>query len=104
MNVCMRLFLRIETEKLKTANELNILIYRFMIDIKRTIAVRTSQQPLLHLILAFILGIKMLFTGLGRTVLEETVASVLSINGLPPRVVFKAWVTVSSNTDIPAGE
>ena len=42
--------------------------------------VRTSQQLPLHSLLAFILWkkIKMLFTGLGRSVLEETVPEVLS--------------------------
>ena len=51
-------------------------------------AVRTSQQLSLHSLLAFILGkkeIKMLFTGQGRSVLEETVPEVLSTaRGLTP--------------------
>ena len=69
--------------------------------------VHTSQQLSLDLLLAFILGkkSKMLFTGLGGSVLEETVPSVFSTAlGVRPRVVLKTLGTVFSNTDLPAGE
>ena len=47
----------------------------------------------------------MLFTGLGRSVLEETVSSVLgTVPALRPQAVLKTSGTISSNTDLPAGE
>ena len=47
----------------------------------------------------------MLFTGLGRSVLRETVAEVLSTALSPrPRAVLKTSSTVSPNTDLPAGK
>ena len=43
----------------------------------------------------------MLFTGLGRSVLGETVRSVWVLR---PRAVLKTSGTVSPNTDLPASE
>ena len=42
----------------------------------------------------------MLFSGLGRSLLGETVPSVW----VPPEAVLKTLGTVSPNTDLPAGE
>ena len=47
----------------------------------------------------------MLFTGLGWSVLGETLPEVLSTAlGRRPRAVLKTSGTVSPNTDLPAGE
>ena len=47
----------------------------------------------------------MLFTGLGRSVLGETVPEILSSAlGPGPRAVLKTSGTVSLNTDLSAGE
>ena len=47
----------------------------------------------------------MLFTGLGRAVLEKTVPSVSSTAlGLRPRAVLETSGTVFPNTALPAGE
>ena len=49
--------------------------------------------------------INTLFAGLGRSVLEKTVPSVLSTDlGLRPRAVLKTSGTVFPNTDLPAGK
>ena len=49
--------------------------------------------------------IKILFAGLGRSVLRKTVPSVLSTAlGLRPRAVLKTSGTVFLNTDLPAGK
>ena len=49
--------------------------------------------------------IKILFAGLGRSVLRKTVPSVLSTaRGLRPRAVLKTSGTVFLNTDLPAGK
>ena len=49
--------------------------------------------------------INTLFAGLGRSVLGETVPSVLSTDlGLRPRAVLKTSGTVFPNTDLPAGK
>ena len=65
-----------------TADEVNILICRFMMDIKKKVGGAYNPTTLASFASCLHSQIKkkkkMLFTGLGRSVLEETVPSVFS--------------------------
>ena len=67
-------------------------------------AVKTQQKNCLQSALRKKI-INTLFAGLGRSVLGQTVPSVLSTAlGMRPRAVLKTSGTVFPNTDLPAGK
>ena len=92
LNVWMRFFRKIsENREIEgmSADEFNILICRFIMDIKKKDGGAYEPTTLTSLASCLLSGKKMLFIGLGRSLLKETMPSVLKTSG-----------TISSNTDI----